>query len=95
MIILHVTFRTHPGMAKEFVSCVLDEGIAAASEAEVGNVYYDFYFSAEADNEVMLLEKWESQDALDAHKTLPHFKRINELEAQYVKDTIVEMYEVC
>lgn len=94
MIILHVTFRTKPGMAGEFVTRVLEEGIAQASEAEGGNYYYDFYHSAEQADEVMLLEKWENQDALNVHVTLPHYKRIGELQAEYVVDAIVEKYEI-
>ena len=94
MIILHVTFRTHPGKAEEFVQKVLDEGIAKNSEAEDGNEYYDFYYSAEKENEVMLLEKWENQDALDLHCTQAHYKRIGELKDHYVVDTSIEKYEL-
>lgn len=94
MIILHVTFRTHPGKAEEFVRSVLSEGIAKDSEAEAGNEYYDFYYSAENENEVMLLEKWESQDALDLHCKQAHYKRIGELKDRYVVETSIEKYEL-
>lgn len=94
MIILHVTFRTKQGKAEEFAQKVLSEGIAKSSEAEDGNYYYDFYYSAEKEDEVMLLEKWENQDALDLHCTQSHYQRIGELKEQYVVDTVIEKYEL-
>ncbi len=94
MIILHVTFRTQQGKAEEFVQKVLSEGIAKNSEAEEGNYYYDFYHSAEKEDEVMLLEKWENQEVLDLHCKQPHYQRIGELKEQYVVDTVIEKYEL-
>ncbi len=94
MIILHVTFRTHPGKAQEFVGKVLSEGIATSSEAETGNEYYDFYYSAEKEDEVMLLEKWESQEALDLHCAQPHYQRMGEIKEPYVTETVIEKYEL-
>ena len=94
MIILHVTFRTHPGKAEEFVQSVLGAGIAKDSEAEDGNGYYDFYYSAELEAEVMLLEQWESQEALDKHCLQPHYKRIGDIKEKYVQHTDIVKYEV-
>lgn len=94
MLILHVTFRTHPGMAEEFVKTVLEEGIARDSETELGNKYYDFYYSAETEDEVMLLEKWDNQEVLDRHCEQPHYKRMGELKNKYILDTIIEKYEL-
>lgn len=94
MLILHVTFRTKPGTRELFVKEVLDAGIAKASEQESGNYYYDFFFSAENEEDVMLLEKWENQNALDLHCEQPHFKAIGELKEKYVLHTDYEKYEV-
>ena len=94
MLILHVTFHTKPGTKEIFVKEVLDAGIAKASEAESGNYYYDFFFSAENEDEVLLLEKWESQEALDSHCKQPHFKIIGDIEKKYVTHTDLEKYEI-
>ena len=94
MLILHVTFRTKPGTRELFVKEVFDAGIAKASEAENGNYYYDFFFSAENENDVMLLEKWENQDVLDIHSKQPHYAAIGEIKKKYTISTDIEKYEI-
>lgn len=94
MLILHVTFHTKPGTRKLFVEEILDAGIAKASKAEDGNYYYDFFFSAQNEDDVMLLEKWENQEALDIHCTQPHFMDIRNIEKKYVVGSDLEKYEV-
>ena len=70
-----------------------EEGIAKTPKPK-GNYYYDFYHSAEKEDEVMLLEKWENQEVLDLHCKQPHYQRIGELKEQYVVDTVIEKYEL-
>jgi quinol monooxygenase YgiN len=94
MLILHVTFHAKPGAREAFVQEVLEAGIAKASEAEQGNYYYDFFFSAENEDDVMLLEKWENQDMLDAHSRQPHYEAIGEIKNKYIVSTDIEKYEI-
>lgn len=94
MLILHVTFRTKPGTRELFVKEVLEAGIAKASKAEKGNYFYDFYFSAENEDDVMLLEKWENQEALDIHSNQPHYAAIGEIKKKYEVSTQIEKYEI-
>ena len=94
MLILHVTFLAKPGEREIFVREVLDAGIAKASEAENGNYYYDFFFSAENEDEVMLLEKWENQEVLDVHSRQAHYMALGEIKNKHILKTTIEKYEI-
>ncbi len=94
MLILHVTFLAKPGEREIFVKEVLDAGIAKASEAENGNYYYDFFFSAENEDEVMLLEKWENQEVLDVHSQQSHYTALGEIKNKYILKTTIDKYEI-
>jgi len=94
MIVLNVTYKCHPGKRSEFLSTIKNENIDVASRAEAGNVKYDYYVSAEDADEILLLEKWKDAEAIDKHRETAHFKRLGELKADYVADTVIERYEV-
>ena len=68
--------------------------LAAASRDEPGNLGYEICHSTEDPRHVILLERYVSRDALDAHRETSHFKelalgRIIPLLA----DRTVELYE--
>ncbi|WP_155831513.1 hypothetical protein [Butyrivibrio sp. LC3010] len=45
-------------------------------------------------DEVLLVEKWQNVDATTSHGKQPHYKKLGELKADYVIDTIIERFEV-
>lgn len=50
--------------------------LAAASRTEPGNISYVVYRSLEDDREVVLLERYTSRAAFDAHRETQHFKEL-------------------
>ena len=92
MIVLNVTYRCKAGMRERFLEAIKAEGIDAACRAEDGNFKYDYYMSAEAENEMLLLEKWRDADALAVHQGQPHFKRLGEIKDEFVDETLIEKY---
>jgi quinol monooxygenase YgiN len=48
------------------------EAVAAASRAEDGCVDYRLYADTEADTDFVIVEEWESDEALKRHFTAPH-----------------------
>ena len=93
MIVLNVTYKLRPDMREEFIEMIMTEGIDAASRAEEGNIKYDYYFSSDNSDELLLVEKWRDADALSAHGKTPHFKRLGELKTEFVSDTVIERFE--
>ena len=94
MIVLNVTYKCKENMREAFLEAIWSEGIDVASRSEEGNIKYDYYLAADNDNEVFLLEKWQDAEAVKVHSGQAHFKRLGELKATYVEDTVIEKYEV-
>lgn len=76
MILINVRFLPKP----EYVETFLDEvaEFTAASRAEEGNIFFDWYRSAENPNEYLLIEAFHD-DAAEAHVSAQHFKDAQEL----------------
>lgn len=92
MEILNVTYKCKPGMREKFLEALKAEGLDAASRAEEGNFKYDYYFAADAPDDILLVEKWADDEAIKIHNAEPHFKRIGEIKAVFVDETIIERY---
>jgi quinol monooxygenase YgiN len=52
--------------------------VAAESRKEEGCIAYDLHVDKNDADRIVLLERWESQEALDHHFTLPHTARVTE-----------------
>ncbi len=94
MIVLNVTYKCKPGMREAFLERIMAEGIDTACRADVGNIKYDYYFSAEDDDELLLVEKWQDAGALAEHARQPHLEVLKGFKADYVKETVLEKFEV-
>ena len=94
MIALNVTYQCRPGKRDEFLGKVLAEGIDTASRAEPGNFRYAFYLPADGSDEVLLVEKWQDDGALDIHRLQPHDAKLAALKAEYLTGTVIERFEV-
>lgn len=79
---------------KETLSSFYDEvlraGIADATRAEEGCLLYEYYFSAERENEILLLEKWKDKESQSYHYGLPHIVRLGEIKEKYGIETSAE-----
>ena len=94
MIILHVTYTTKAGQKEAFVNAIAAAGIDAASRAEAGNIRYDYFYAAQQDNAVLLVEEWENEAVLEAHKHTTHFQQLAGIKEQYVEQTVVKKHIV-
>ena len=93
MIVLNVTYKCKPNMRDDFLEAIMAEGIDVECRAEEGNLKYDYYYAANDDDELLLVEKWRDAEALAVHSKQPHFARLVEIKKEYVKDTIIEKFE--
>ena len=92
-IILHVTYRCVPGKAEEFVRALKESGLQAEVRAEEGCLQYDFTLSCEAEDTVILLERWSSAEALAAHAKAPHMQKGPAIKEGRVLSTTIERFE--
>ncbi len=95
MLVLNVTYRCKPGMRDSFLERLESEGIGAGSRADKGNIKYDYYLPANGgDDELLLVEKWESAEALALHIAQPHLAKLRAFKDEYVCESVVEKFEV-
>ena len=91
---VEVHYLVKSGMRQAFYDALMRSGIAAASRAEAGNEKYDYYFSPENENELLLLEIWSSRDAVQQHGETAHFKALGALKTEFITDTVIRRYEI-
>lgn len=63
-----------------------------AIRAEEGNLRYDYFFSKDDPETVLLIDSWASQKALDAHHATPMMKTISSLREKYDLTMRAERY---
>ena len=90
--ILEVHYTVRDGMREAFYERIISEGIAAASRNEPGNESYDYYFSTDNVNELLLLEVWKNEEAVKAHGRTEHFARLGAVKQEFVLDTKIYRY---
>lgn len=94
MIQLHVTYTMKPGIhPKEFLDALNAANIPETCQHEAGNISYNYYFPADNDTQLFLLEIWANSDVLTAHQQTPHFKQIPSIKEKYVAHTDLQRYE--
>jgi quinol monooxygenase YgiN len=72
MIIIHAYFKVDPKKREEFIEQA--KIVAASSQAEEGNISYTFFEDPETTGEIVFLEQWKDQTAVQEHEETPHFK---------------------
>ena len=88
MFNLLVTYKTKDAEARQaFYDEVLAAGIPEATRSEEGNLRYDFFFSMERDNEILLVETWKDKESQALHYEQPHLKKLVEIKGKYVLET--------
>ena len=55
MLTLYVKYTAKPGCRESYVRSIVEEGILTAIRAEEGCLCYDYYFSAQDENVVLLI----------------------------------------
>ena len=94
MYTIYVIFKCLPGKREGFVERVKQEGILDAIRAEDGCIRYDYYFSDSDENELLLIEAWESARHQQIHIEQPHMARLREIKDGYVVSTTLGEFEV-
>jgi len=92
MLVLNVIFKCAPGKREELRELVRAEGIDVDSRNEEGNFKYEFFMSTEEPNDILLLEWWKDVDAWMHHRTLPHYKKLDELKKGRVLSSEISKY---
>ena len=91
---IYVAFECVPGKREEYIRKLKEEGVVDAVRKEDGCIRYDYYFSEKNENEILLIETWESKKHQEIHIEQPHMARLRELKPQYVVSTKLGEFEL-
>lgn len=92
MLTLNVIYRCKPGQREAFYQELCALNIRDISTQEDGNSKYDYFFAAEAPDDLMLIEIWSDHSAWEAHSKTETFAKLQALKAQYCEATFVDRF---
>ena len=87
MLKLSVNYFAKPGRREEFLRRIVEGGILAAIRAEEGCLRYDYYLSCQNEDEILLLEEWDTAEHQRVHMQQPHMQQLRAIKEQYVDST--------
>lgn len=82
-ITINIYYTGMGGNARKFAEEMSASGIISEIRNEDGNLKYEYFFPMEDPETVLLIDQWESQEALDIHHHLPLMQKIIELREKY------------
>ncbi len=71
---------------------MISSGLIDKIRAEDGNMRYEYFFPLEDEETVLLIDKWENQEALDMHHKSEMMKEITKLRSKYNLSMKVEKF---
>ena len=92
MLTWNVTYHCKSGQRAAFYQALCELGIRDNSRAEAGNLGYEYYFSAAAPDDLLLVESWDSPAAQQAHCETERFARLQAIKAAYCLGTEIDKF---
>lgn len=89
---INIYYTGKNGSAREFVKEMISRGLVEKVRAEDGNMRYEYFFPLEDEETVLLIDKWENQEALAAHHKSEMMGEIANLRNKYNLSMKVERY---
>ncbi|MBQ8004282.1 MAG: antibiotic biosynthesis monooxygenase [Oscillospiraceae bacterium] len=94
MYSIYVVYKTIPGHRADFIRELNESEVASAVRAEDGCIRYDYYLSEKDENEILLIEAWETKEHQQIHVTQPHIATLKALKEKHVVDTKLGEFEL-
>jgi len=91
-ITINIYYTGENGNARKFAEEMEQSGTVAAIRAEEGNVRYEYFYPKNDEETVLLIDSWESQEAIDKHHATPMMDKIAELRNKYDLHMKVERF---
>ena len=92
MLTWYVTYHCKKGQRAAFYQGLCDLGVREASRAEFGNLRYEYYLSAEKEDDLLLVESWTNPSFQKAHCQTERFQKLQELKARYCRRVEIDKY---
>lgn len=92
MLTWNVTYHCKPGQREAFYQVLQDLGVRANSLTEEGCRQYDYFFSAQDPDVILLVESWTAPECQQAHCETEVFAKLQAQKAQYVDHTTIDKF---
>ena len=92
MITVNLYYTGANGAARRFAEEMEASGTADAIRAEAGNLRYAYFLPMDDPETVLLIDSWESQEAIDRHHASPMMATIAALREKYDLHMRVERF---
>ena len=92
MITVNLYYTGINGNSRKFAEEMEKSGTADEIRAEKGNVRYEYFFPMNDPETVLLIDSWESQEAIDVHHASSMMQTIAKLCEKYDLHMKVERY---
>lgn len=89
-LLLCVTYTAKPGMREKFMQELLSSGLLDEIRQEEGCLGYAYYFSVQDEDDILLVEQWDTEAHQKRHLEQPHMEKLRSIKNCYVVDTRVE-----
>ena len=89
---INIYYTGENGAAKKFAEEMVSTGVVDRVRKEPGNKKYEYFFPMYDKETVLLIDRWESEEALDAHHKSPMMKEIADLRDKYHLHMKVEQF---
>ncbi len=91
-ITINIYYTGKNGSAQKFAKEMTESGIVDAIRAEKGNLRYEYFFSSDDPETVLLIDSWCDQTALDQHHGSAIMEKIKQLREKYDLHMKVERF---
>lgn len=91
-ITINIYYTGKNDNARKFAEEMEKSGTVSAIRREKGNRRYEYFYPKDDDQTVLLIDSWESQEALDKHHASPMMETISKLREKYDLHMKVERY---
>ena len=78
-ITINIYYYGKNGNAKKFAQEMMMTGVVDSIRKEEGNLKYEYYFSMEDEETLLLIDSWKDQNAIDQHHASPMMEQIIKL----------------
>ncbi len=82
-LVINIRYSGENGSTRKYVEEMESNGIAAKIRAIEGCIRYDYFFPADDPEGLLLIDEWESQEALDRYHSSPVMKEAAALREKY------------
>ena len=80
---INIYYTGKDGSARKFAEEMVSSGVVDRVRAEEGNEKYEYFFPMDDPETVLLINRWNNQEALDIHHKSPMMKEIADLRDKY------------